>query len=202
MEEGALLQLVQERLASGNPLEPELEAQLQVFFAEMRPRVVRLCCRWAGDLGAGEELAHDALAEAWKKLPELPLYGSFTGFVFSIARNKQLNQRRRISERLTEDGVMELASEEGSALHALRAEEQEELLLRAIAGLPQQEQDAVYWKYFHGLSVDEITLRLGLTNSSGARSVLQNAKRHLQARLRQVLQELGHGSSFFRSSIS
>jgi RNA polymerase sigma factor (sigma-70 family) len=202
MEEGALLQLVQERMASGSPLGPKLEAELQAFFAEMRPRVVRLCSRWAGDLGAGEELAHEALAEAWKKLPELTLYGSFAGFVFSIARHKQLNHRRRISERLTEDGVVERASEEASALHRLREEEQEDVLLRAIAGLPQQEQDAVFWKYYHGLSVDEITVRLGLTNPSGARSVLQNAKRHLQARLRQVLGELGHGSSFFRSSLT
>jgi RNA polymerase sigma factor (sigma-70 family) len=201
MDDEDALRLAQARLLAGDPLEPELQARVDAFMARVRSQVVRLGRGWTGDSQKAEDLAQEAITEAWNKLPAFRFgQNAFAPFVIGIGRNKLRNARRRISEQLTEDGVLDAASDVVGALERLRDEEQEEVLLASLGGLPPLEQDALYLRYVEGMQVEEITAHQRLDNASGARGVLQSARRHLEQDLRRALADMGHGSSFFRNS--
>ncbi|MEZ4237760.1 MAG: sigma-70 family RNA polymerase sigma factor [Myxococcota bacterium] len=200
MNDDEVLMLAQTRMVAAEPLERDLAVAVDAAVERIRVKVVKLCTGWfSGDRPHAEDVVQESLAIAWQRLPEIRL-PSFQAFVIGVARNRQRSGYRKISERLQAD-FPEVAGELHDGLAVLRNEEQEEVLLDAMADLPQDEQIALYLQYVDGLSVDAITRQLGLHNRSGARSVLVRARRHLSQRLRDALAYRGHSSSFFRTSI-
>lgn len=72
--------------------------------------------------------------------------------------------------------------------------QEEEALLRLIReNLKPQEQEALCLQIFEGMSVDSITQALGIEGKSGARSVLQSARRRLRGALEQRSETRGAG---------
>jgi RNA polymerase sigma factor (sigma-70 family) len=189
------------RLGAGEALPADLEARVNAIFADHRAQLVRIARGWGADAARGEEIAQETMEIGWRKLPAFRFESSFLHFLGQIARNLARRDRAKLADLLTTDGVIEGTSEEIGALGLLRDEEQQQVFEAAIGDLPVEEQDALHLRYELGLSQDEITERLGIEAASGARGVLQSARRHLKGRLREALIALGHGSSFFGSSI-
>jgi RNA polymerase sigma-70 factor (ECF subfamily) len=202
MTEDEAVRAAQASLRAGRRMEREVQVALDDVFARIRPTAVRLARGWLGDAATAEELVQDALTVTWQKLPELELESSLQAYVVGVCRNRLRNDRRKISELLTEDGMVEATSELASALARLRDDEQVNVLRAAIASLPTLEQDAVHLRYVEGRPVDEVTRELGLKTASGARGLLARCRRHLEVLLREALAARGHGSSFFWSSIA
>jgi DNA-directed RNA polymerase specialized sigma24 family protein len=66
----------------------------------------------------------------------------------------------------------------------LEGEEDDRVLLDLIKeALEPQQQEVLWLRCFERMPVDEITRMLGITASSGARGVLQSARRKLRAAL-------------------
>ncbi len=61
---------------------------------------------------------------------------------------------------------------------------EEELLALIRVSLDEVEQQALWLRCFEKMPVDEITMLLGIEEASGARAVLQRARRKLKAALR------------------
>jgi RNA polymerase sigma-70 factor (ECF subfamily) len=141
------------------------------LLSRYRGRVYVWCYRYVRDHDRALDLAQDVLLKAW---------------LFSIARNECLTALRPRSWRRDPDvDPLELLvqSDDPPALLVTREEEEAmEALVRDH--LSPVEQEAIWLRCFEGLPVPEVTRLLGLTNTSGARSVLQSAREKLRAALK------------------
>jgi len=108
---------------------------------------------------------------------------SFTTWVYRIARSHCLtavtssSARRR--SRLTQVDDLEVPDPQaGKDLHEAELKgELERLLEKAGRYMPPDELDAFVMHYRDGLTVKEITRMLKCTNATGARTLIQNARR-------------------------
>jgi len=177
--------------------------EADALFAAHQDRVYAICYRFVGNAERARELAQDVLLTAWVKLPEFRGDSSFGTWLYGIARNLCFRAMRKRGENLLEaDGVVETADPRASALSALRRREREDLLRRASLVLQPLEQEAVHLRYVEHLPQDRITKVLGLDSASGARGLLQRCRRKLSREMNRLLEELGHGTSFVRSSVT
>jgi RNA polymerase sigma factor (sigma-70 family) len=130
------------------------------------------------------EDASDVVAEtflvAWRRLDEVPI-GRERLWLYAVARRVTANVRRakgrrtRLSERLAETLVAELAVHPGSGSKATE-------VLRAMAGLGEEERELLLLVTWDELSPSEAAKVLGLSPLA-ARSRLHRARRRLRALL-------------------
>ena len=193
-----LRELFEAQQAEGDSVPSEtLAADLDRLFGAHADRVRALCLRLTRDPDRARDLAQEAMLKAWQNLPNFRGESGLGTWLFVIARNVCFQSMRKRTDLLTEDGIVELASPEAGALRQLQLAEREELLREASAAvLSPLEQEAVHLRYVEQLGQDEITVILGLDQSSGARGLLQRCRRKLKRELRRRLAEMGHGSTF------
>ena len=184
--------------AEGTPVPDALMREIDDLFAKAQPQVFFVCRRIVGDDERALDIAQDALLTGYRKLHTFRGEGQLSTWLYGIAKGLSLNAIRRRRDLLTEDGVVEQQAEELGTLSKLRREEREALFQAAASELSELEQEAIYLRYVEEMPQERITEVLGITQSSGARGVLQACRRKLGRALRARLQELGHGSSFFQ----
>ena len=179
----------------------EATRAIDAIFERYQARILTLCKRAVRDPQKAEELAQDTFLTAYQKLGDYAGEGSFYSWLYGIARHKCSNARARCADLLSDDGVLDALDGSRDAFGALRHNERLAVLQAAsVAVLDPVEQEAVYLRYERGVSQDAITEMLDLSDSSGARGLLQRCRRKLRRELRRRLQALGHTSSFFRDS--
>jgi RNA polymerase sigma factor (sigma-70 family) len=102
--------------------------------------------------------------------------------LFSITRNQCINTVNRARETVELDAKRLLDERNSSSAdHAVLAREDEEQLLEMIARvLEKTEQDVVWMKYVDGFSIKEIERILDIDSKSGARTILQRARKKLR----------------------
>lgn len=186
----------------GQPVPPELALGLDALFAANQGRVYAVCHRMTGNDETASDLAQDALLTACRKLDTFRGECAFGTWLYGIAKMLCLNAIRRRREVLSEDGLFEAGDPSVSVLSRMRKAEREELVHQAAAALSPLEQEAVHLRYVEGLPQSRITELLGITQSSGARGVLQTCRRVLAREMTRRLEEMGHGTSFVRTSIT
>lgn len=172
-----LLRLI--RLASPS----EAEGAAGELFGRYRMRVYAWCRRYVRDHERALDLAQDVLMTAWRSLHTYEGRAPFGGWLFTIAHHACLRAvRRRPLERDEEadlDLIPDPRPDPGSALEDERARDELATLVREH--LEPVEQQALWLRYGERMSVEEITRVLGLTAASGARGLLQTARRKLRA---------------------
>jgi len=148
-------------------------------------RVYLWCYRRVRDHELALDLAQDTLLSAYRGLSGFQGRARFSSWLFAIARNRCLSQRRSRSWEREEDADLDLlpgpAGDPGEAV--VERQEEERLLALVKRHLEPVEQDALWLRCFEGLPVGEITGLLGIRQPSGARGVLQTARRKLRAAL-------------------
>ena len=182
-EEPSDRQLVQ--VHQRDPASPVGRAAASQLLTRYRQRVLVWCWRLVHEREAALDLAQDVLLSVWRNLGEYDERGQFGAWVFMVARNRCLSELRRRKVSLAENAVLELVADRGPG--------PDEVLERKLLGenlerlvsetLTTQEQDALWLRCYEGLPVDVITRRLGITEKTGARAVLQRARRKLRAAL-------------------
>ena len=150
-----------------------------------RGRVYAWCRRMVGDPERALDLAQDVLLKAWRSLGAFDGRSRFTSWLFSITRNECLTalRPRSFARDPRVDPLEVLVEHEDPPALLLSREEEDacEALLREH--LSPVEQEAIWLRCFERLPVGEVTRLLGLTHTSGARSVLQSAREKLRAAL-------------------
>jgi RNA polymerase sigma-70 factor (ECF subfamily) len=155
------------------------------LLARYRGRVYTWCYRVVGDHDRALDLAQDVLFKAWRALPGFGGRSKFSSWLFAIARNECLTAVRPKSLRADPHvDPMELLIENEDP-PALLITREEEVAMEALLRdhLSPVEQEAIWLRCFERLPVPEVTRLLGLTHTSGARSVLQSAREKLRAAL-------------------
>ncbi len=140
-----------------------------------REMLVRFCARYTGDPDVAEDLAQQALLDAWRREHQLRDPKARRGWLLSIARNsclmwgrarsRELSHRacstdadgREPDYRLTDDFDVEVELERG---------ELAQLLDRALALLPAETRDVLIERYLKESPQAELAARLGLTEGA------------------------------------
>lgn len=173
------------RQALDNPDSPEGRQAASALLGRYRNRVYIWCLRYVRDHEQALDMAQEVLLSAFRNLGSYGGRSQFGSWIFSIARNRCLSELRRPGLLVDED----VDPDDRTSSQVLPDQDlenrlaEEELLELIRARLDQVEQQALWLRCFEKMPVEEITLVLGITEASGARGVLQRARRKLRAAL-------------------
>ena len=147
--------------------------------------------RWNGKLVAhawrllrDREAAKDAVQEGWAEmlrgLPGLRDDHAFAAWAYRIVSRRCARQIRRIGDarRLAEDIAAEPAEAQGSEPSSLDGE----VVRRAIAALPREQQAAIALFYLEDMSVAEVAVALDVPAGT-VKTRLMHARRKLRGAL-------------------
>jgi RNA polymerase sigma-70 factor (ECF subfamily) len=147
-----------------------------------------MCYRYVKAHERALDVSQDALLRAFERLDSFDGRSEFSCWLFTIARNRCLNVLRSVKLWQDDGSDPEYIPDSGAGPDRLVEErEGEERMLELIKStLEPTEQKALWLRCFENTSVDEITELLGIESASGARAVLQKARRKLRAALEEV----------------
>lgn len=152
----------------------------QITWDAERARLVRLCARLTGDAAVAEDLAQEALLEAWRSREGLREPERFSAWLAGIARNVCLRWLRRAGATVARTASLsDGEADEETALDAwlaspetleveLERRELATLLDRAMALLPPETREALLAHYLEEAPLAEIAERLGVRASAVA----------------------------------
>jgi RNA polymerase sigma-70 factor (ECF subfamily) len=151
-----------------------------------RRAVYLWCFRYVRDHERALDMAQDVLLAAYQRMGEFEGRAAFSSWLFVIARNRCFNEMRNDARREEVD-LESFESEEASVDERIEKEIQGRRLTEAAARvLDTVEQRAIWLRYSERLPVEEITALLKLDQKTGARAVLQRARRKLRAALEEA----------------
>lgn len=160
-------------------------AAARELFERYRTRVFLWCARRVGNQEEAMDLAQDVLVSAFRALGSFEGRSKYSTWIFTIARNRCFRAMRPVA--LLRDDSVEvdaIPADDSDPLERLARGQGEDRLLELLReSLEPREQQALWLRCVDRLSVDEVTRRLGIAGASGARSVLQGARRKLRAAL-------------------
>jgi len=151
----------------------------EAVWAELRARLRSYFRRHVADEHLAEDLLQETFVRVHRSLPELDEEERIAAWVFRVAKNLLVDQRRAAAAAVSELPEEVVASVGGEP--NLNAEV--ESWLRGMIGLlPESSRRAVELAELEGLPQAEVARRLGLS-VSGAKSRVQRGRRRLRALL-------------------
>ncbi len=166
------------------------------LFERYRERVFLWCARRVGNQEEALDLAQDALVSAFRGLDKFEGRSRYSTWIFAIARNRCYRALRPASmlrdDETDVDAIPEAGTDPLDRLEHLQDEQRLLDLIRDV--LEPTEQDALWMRCIERLSVEEVTRRLGIGGASGARSVLQSARKKLRLALERRIAEEGRSA--------
>lgn len=149
-----------------------------------RDAVYLWCFRYTRDVERALDLSQDVLASVWEKIETFEGRAQFSSWLYSVTRNRCIDASRHSSYLLDEDAVAAAPDRASLPDAALYEEQDEEWLLATIRSeLEPDEQQAIWLRCIERMGIDEVTRIMQLENASGARTVLQRARKKLRAAL-------------------
>ncbi|MGH7740657.1 MAG: RNA polymerase sigma factor [Candidatus Eiseniibacteriota bacterium] len=179
-DDDALVRVIQ---AAGDPT--RTEQATRVLLDRWQRRIYIWVWQRVREREEALDLTQDCLVLLTRGLARYESRGNFGAWVFTIVRNRCLSALRpRV---LSRDAELELESlvspVPGPDANAEWREREDRVLKAMECGLEPQERVALWLRAFEGLSVEAIGRALDLRNPSGARALLQTARRKLRAAL-------------------
>jgi RNA polymerase sigma-70 factor (ECF subfamily) len=151
------------------------EAAIRRFVRWDYPKVVAAVAAVCGDRSQAEDAVQEALARAWDRGRRGLLIDSAPAWITTVAINvsrsaaRSAARRRRTEERALEAPVVGPPSESLD-------------VLRAVAGLPRRQREAVVVRYFLGYDVAGTAAVLGVSEGT-VKTLVFRARATLAARL-------------------
>lgn len=181
------------RRIQSDPEEAVRREVLDALIDRWSARVYHWVRRFVRDHESALDLAQDCLLSMIGALPRYQPGGRFGAWLFTIVHNRCRNHvRPRSLQRDPEIDADELVSVERSPEAEFDSREALRRLLTSMdSALEPRERAALWLRAVEGMSVDEITQVLGIEGPSGARAVLQTARRKLRAELSRTAGRIG-----------
>jgi RNA polymerase sigma-70 factor (ECF subfamily) len=159
------------------------ESAAAELFGRYHGRVYAWCRRYRRDPDQALDLAQDVLLAAWRSLASWEGKAPFGGWLFVVTHHACLRAARARPLARDEDCELEdLPDPRPNPASELEDRQERDALLALVREhLDPQEQRAVWLRCAEKMPVDEITRVLGLQSATGARGLLQTARRKLKA---------------------
>ena len=175
-------ELVERYRATGSPA--LANALLDQLFQRHHSRVAAWCLRMTGDVDSAADLAQEVFLKAFQRLHTFRGDSKFTTWLYSIARNRCLDEfrSRALQPQETTDQVLEEMADshfEDAAAGMERRESAELMQTLMRQSLDETESRVMTLHYVHELPLDSVTRMLGLDNASGAKGYIVSARRKL-----------------------
>jgi RNA polymerase sigma-70 factor (ECF subfamily) len=178
------------RLARTDPDSETARRAASRLLGRYSGRVYGWCRRYVRDPDRAMDMAQEVLMNAYRALGDFEGRAPVSAWLFVIARRqciRAMRPRRLVHDaNVTLDHLVDPAPT--PAVAAERRNENERLMRAMHERLDPREQEAIWMRYVERAPVDEITRALGVTSASGARGLLQTARR----KLRSALTDPGH----------
>lgn len=159
-------------------------AAVSALFRRYGDRLYAWCFRHLREHEAALDVTQETFMAAFRGLAGFEGRAEFSSWLFAIARYRCVSAFR--SARPVDDSFDfdALADPDRNPEDAFLARENEERALALInATLDPDERTALWLRCYEGMPVEEITRALRLDGSTGARALLQRARRKLRAAL-------------------
>ena len=157
------------------------------LFGRYQRSVYLWCFRYVNDHEKALDLSQDVFLRALQGLEAFAGRSRFSSWLFSITRNHCLNEVQRVD--LLRDECPDpdcIGGGETGPDRKLEQREGEKRILHLLrATLEPREQKAIWLRCYERLPIDEITKVLDIKTRSGARGMLQTARRKLRAALKE-----------------
>lgn len=140
------------------------------------PAMVAIAHSVIGDRHLAEDAAQEAFAKAAVKLPQLRRKNRFAGWLAAICRNVAKDMARRTNDRpvVIERSVTPTKPGQNEAAEVVR---------EAIGRLPAPARELVFLRYYDGLSYEQISSVLGISQQA-INGRLRRAKKKMAGYLR------------------
>jgi RNA polymerase sigma-70 factor (ECF subfamily) len=143
--------------------------------------LVNLAYRFCRDKFRAEDLAQEAFLRAYRNLSQWRRQSAFSTWLFAVAVNVYRTELRRIPQgTIPLEDVPELRDR--AAVATDDAQGRDEMIRRAVAGLPAKYREAVTLFYFHEMDVPAAAHSLGLPDGT-LKARLSRAREMLRSRL-------------------
>ena len=164
------------------------EAALEMFVRQYETSVFRLALSIVGDPAEANEITQETFIAALRSLPGYQEKKSFQAWLYTIALNHSRShlRKRRILERLrtTLTAIFQVERQkEVSPEEAVMQSEKEAQIWSALSQLDERHRIVVVLRYFHELSVAEISEILSV-NEGTIHSRLHSAREKLRSALK------------------
>jgi len=168
-----------------DPESPAGRLAVSTLFGRYRMALYRWCHRYMKEHEAALDLTQETLMEAFRALPGFEGRAQFSSWLFAIARYRCISAVRAPKHLLEDDFNFEEVPSDcpDPEMEFLSRMEEERLLSLLNETLDPIERQAVWLRCRDGMPVPEITRILGVTDRSGARGLLQRARRKLRSAL-------------------
>ena len=163
---------------------PDAAALTAVYHAYRAP-LVGYAHRLTGDVAAAHDVVQDVFVKLWERRDTLTVEASLKALLYTMTRNRALNDRRRrahIASGVEPEGLAEREGTSPAPDAALQGEDLARHLRRGIEALPPRRAEAFTLSRFHGLSHEEIAGVMGLSVRTVDTHIV-HALRDLRARL-------------------
>lgn len=149
-----------------------------------RDAVYAWCLRYTRDHDRALDLSQDVMVTAWEKIESFEGRSKFSSWLFAVTRNRCIDASRRVDV-LSDEGISDEHPDPAPLPDAIALDgRDEDRLLELIRSeLDPDEQKAIWLRCIERMPVEEITIVLGVSGASGARALLQRARRKLRAAL-------------------
>jgi RNA polymerase sigma-70 factor (ECF subfamily) len=160
----------------------ERQAAATELLLRYRDAVYLWCFRYTRDRERALDLSQDVMVSAWEKIGSFEGRSKFSSWLFSIARHRCIDASRRIDVLADEAISDEHPDPAPPPDESTAAGGSDQWILDLIRSeLEPDEQTAIWLRCVERMPVEEITTMLGVSGASGARALLQRARRKLRA---------------------
>lgn len=176
------LALLIERAAGGDM------AAFEQVMSQCEQRVLRLTWRMLGNEADARDATQEVFLRVYKYLGRFKQDQPFFAWVYRITLNvcrDMSKKRRQYSSHFTSietadfEAVLEVPDQQADAERTLIREQERELIMRAIAILPEKERAAILLRDLEGLRTDEVA-RIMRSSSTTVRSQISSARQKIK----------------------
>ncbi len=157
----------------------------EIIFNFYAPKIKSLLVRNGADITLAEDIMHDTMINIWDKIHMYnPDKGSFSSWIFTIARNNRIDLlRKKSSQPYTDISEIELPSENENSQDIVERKSLTNQVKNAISLLPDKQKRVIELSFINDMTQDEIAAELDIpigTVKSRMRLAYQKMKDNLK----------------------